>query len=64
MDYPTIIEGQPLLDLRALHQMHRNSPQTVERYKDAFRDQPKGDQFEEFLKVRYMNIKKISPRSM
>ena len=64
MDYPTIIEGQTLLDLRALHQMHRNSPQTVVRYKDAFRDQPKGDQFEGFLKVRYMNIKKISPRSM
>ena len=56
MDYPIIIEGQILLDLRALNKMDRKSSQIVERYKDAFRDQPKGDQFEEFLKVRYMSI--------
>ena len=43
-------EGQILLDCRAFEQMQHQSSQVVERYKDAFRDQPNGDQFEKFLK--------------
>ena len=36
--------------------MGYQSTQIVKRYKDAFRDQSNGDQFEGFLKVRYMSI--------
>lgn len=49
-------EGQILFDCRAFDQMGYQSTQIVKRYKDAFRDQPNSDQFEEFLKVRYMSI--------
>ena len=48
-------EGQILLDCRAYIQMLRPSSQVVERYKGALRHQPNGNQFEDFLKVRYVS---------
>ncbi|KAL9062710.1 MAG: hypothetical protein Q9161_009754 [Pseudevernia consocians] len=67
VDYPTMTDGQILLDWRACFHMEPSWPhiehhlsQVVERWKGAFRDQPNGNHSEVFLKSKWSELQLVN----